>query len=175
MKQVIISAAIVIICVGTAFAGMPTDKDYQNLEQVREQIVKMKREMDKFMKDILATYPPESPISSYGQDIRVDIAETPNDVIVRADLPGMTKDKIEVTLQNNRILRITGSREVSKEETAPGMIKRERTFGKFERMLELPVDCKNEGISATYKDGVLEVVIPKKDESKAKPVKVNVE
>lgn len=175
MKRAVLFTVILMLGAGAAFAELPTDQDYENLEQVRGKIVRMKREMDKFMKDILATYPPDSALSTFGQDIRVDVSETPADVVVRADLPGMAKDKIDITLENSKALRIAGSRDVMKEENVPGVVRQERSQGKFERVIELPVECKSEGIDATYKDGVLAVVIPKKEGAKARPVKVNVQ
>lgn len=175
MKKIVLAALFCLFGAGIACADMPTDKDYENLDELRVKIVRMKREMDKFMKDILSTYPPESTLNTYGPDIKVDMAQTPTDVIIKADLPGMSKDKIEVTLENSMVLKIAGSREIVTKETAPGVVRQERMQGRFERVIQLPVECKNDGIQATYKDGVLEVVIPKKESAKETPVKVNVE
>lgn len=174
MKKITIFTVALIFMAGLAFAELPTDADYENLEQVRGKIVRMKREMDKFMKEILATYPPDSPIDTFGHDFKVDLSETTTEIVVKADLPGMAKDKIEITLENSRMLRIAGSRDIRKEETVPGVVRQERMQGKFERAIELPAECKGEGIKATYKDGVLEVVIPKKEASNTAPVKVSV-
>ncbi|HPM42806.1 MAG TPA: Hsp20/alpha crystallin family protein [Candidatus Omnitrophota bacterium] len=175
MKKMLLSFLSVLVSVNIAFAEMPTDKDYENLDELRVKIVRMKREMDKFMKDILSTYPPESTLGNYGQDVKVDVTQTPADVIVRADLPGMAKDKIEVTLENSIMLKIAGARDVSTQETAPGIVRQERMQGRFERVIQLPAECRNDGIQATYKDGVLEIVIPKKETTKEKPVKVSIQ
>ncbi len=174
MKKIALTVIIYLICAGTAFSDMPTDQDYENLDELRVKIVRMKREMDKFMKDILSTYPPESTLGSYGQDIRVDITQTATDVIVRADMPGMAKDRIEVTLENSLALKIAGSRDIATQETTPGVLRQERMQGRLERSIQLPVECKNEGISATYKDGVLEITLPKKESTTETPVKVSV-
>lgn len=175
MKKLILAVLVSLVYTGTALADMPTDQDYENLDELRVKIVRMKREMDKFMKDILSTYPPESTLATYGQDVKVDMTQTATDVVVKADLPGMAKDKIEVTLENSMMLKIAGSRDVATQETAPGIVRQERMQGKFERVIQLPVECKNEGIQATYKDGVLEIVIPKKEVAKEKPVKVSID
>lgn len=175
MKKIVLLAVCLAFCTGVAYAAMPTDKDYENLDELRVKIVRMKREMDKFMKDIISTYPNDGTFDTFGQDIRVDMTQTDTDVIVRADLPGMAKDKIEITLENSRILRIAGIRDMEKKETAPGVVRQERMQGRFERVLELPAECRNEDIKATYKDGVLEVIIPKVAQAKEKPVKISVD
>lgn len=175
MKKIVLAALLCLVGIGAACADMPTDKDYENLDELRVKIVRMKREMDKFMKDILSTYPPESTLATYGQDIKVDLSQTASDVVVKADLPGMAKDKIEVTLENSISLKIAGTRDIVTQETGPGVVRQERMQGKFERIIQLPVECKNEGIQATYKDGVLEITIPKKEITKETPVKVNVQ
>lgn len=175
MKKIILLAICLTFISGLAYAALPTDKDYENLDELRVKIVRMKREMDKFMKDIIATYPQDASLDVFGQDIRVDVVQTQADVVVRADLPGMSKDTIEVTLENSRILRIAGIRNIEKKETAPGVVRQERMQGRFERVLELPAECKNDGITATYKDGVLEIIIPKLSETKEKPVKIAIE
>lgn len=175
MKKLALLTICLAFCAGFAYAAMPTDEDYENLDALRAKIVRMKREMDKFMRDIISTYPQEGGYDAFGQDIRVDMTQTDADVIVRADLPGMSKDKIDITLEKNRILRIAGMRDVERKVTAPGVIRQERMQGRFERVLELPVECKGDGIKATYKDGVLEVVIPKAETAKEKPVKISVD
>ena len=178
MKKIMIAILVMAVAASCAYAvTYPTDQDYKNLDDLREKLVRMKREMDKFMKDIISTYPNQAVGTTdiFGQDVRVDVAESDKDVIVRADLPGMDKDRIDVTLENNKMLKIAGSREIAKKESAPGVIKQERMSGHFERVIELPVECLSEGIRATYKNGVLEIVIPKKPAAKAETVKISVQ
>lgn len=178
MKKMLISIALLIVMTGSVFPETgPTEQDYKNLDELRVKLMRMRKEMDKFMKDIISTYPDQAmnAVDVFGTDVKVDVAETDKDVIVKADLPGMDKDKIEVTLLNNKILKIGGSREMAKKEQAPGMYRQERMSGKFERVLELPVECLNEGIRAAYKNGVLEVDIPKKKPGKEEAVKINVQ
>jgi len=105
----------------------------------------------------------------------VDVMEKPDNIIVKADLPGMEKDKIEVTLMNSRILKIGGSRDMVREEQAQGAVRQERLSGKFERILELPAECLNKGIKAAYNNGVLEIDIPKRKSVKKETVKVKVQ
>jgi len=178
MRKIFILYAILIAVIGSAYAEtVPTEEDYKNIDELRVKLMRMKKEMDRFVKDIVSTYPDQAlnAVDVFGQDVKVDIAQTDKDVIVRADLPGMDKDKIEVTLLNNKILKIGGTRNVEKKEAAPGMVRQERMSGKFERVLELPVECLNEGIRAAYNNGVLEVDIPKKKPGKEEEVKINVQ
>ena len=157
--------------------GSRDNSDDIDLTALRTKIVKMKREMDKLIKDIVATTPTvtDTVFGDFGQDVRVDVVETDNNIIVTADLPGMDKTKIDVVLEQGKILTISGAREVVQSQTAPGMVRQERMVGKFQRVIELPADCMNEGIKANYKDGVLAVEIPKKKMPKKETVKVKVQ
>ena len=178
MKKIAVAMLICALAAGSGLAALdPTEEDYKNLEEMRAKLVRMKKEMDRFVKDVISAYPDQgsAAVSEFGQGVTVDIAENDKEVIVKADLPGMEKDKIEVTLENNRSLKIAGSREAMKKETAPGMVKQERMQGKFERILELPADCISENIKATYNNGVLEIVIPKMKKAQEKAVKVKVQ
>ena len=178
MRKIIAILLVVLATSGVAFAvAGPTEEDYKDLDQLRVKLVRMKREMDKFMKDIISTYPNQTVGAAdvFGQDVRVDISQTDSSVVVKADLPGMDKDKIEVTLTNDKILKIAGSREIEKKESVPGMVRQERMSGRFERVLELPVECLSQGIQATYKNGVLEIDIPKKKAQKEEAIKINVQ
>jgi len=178
MKRMAIIAILCMVMAGSSYAErMPTDEDYKNLDELRVKLMRMRREMDRFMKDIVSTYPEQEKFAmeDLDQDVRVDITQNDKYIVVRADMPGMDKDKIDITLENNKILKIAGTREVLKKESAQGTIRQERMSGKFERVLELPTECKNEGISAQYKNGVLEITIPKKAETKEEAVKISVQ
>jgi len=155
----------------------PTEQDYQNLDQMRVKLMRMRREMDKFMKDVVGPYGDmdKGDMGAFGQDVRVDITQSDKDVVVRADLPGMSKDKISITLEKNKLLKLSGSREVFIEQSGQGVVRQERMSGRFERVLELPVECESKGIKATYAEGVLEINLPKKKNVKEDTIKVNVQ
>jgi len=177
MRKIIFAIFLFAFVAVTAYAETgPTEQDYKNLDELRVKLTRMRREMDKFIKDIISDYPGQAvSVDVLGQGVRVDVSETDKDVVVKADLPGMDKSKMEITLDNNKILKIAGDREVYKKEESPNMIKQERMSGHFERILELPVECLSEGIKATYKNGVLDIVIPKKEPGKKESVKINVQ
>jgi len=178
MKKIAIAFIILMALTVSSYAdSVPTEQDYKNLDELRAKLVRMRREMDKFIKDVVSTYPDQAinAVDIFGADVKVDITQTDKDVIVKADLPGMDKDKIEVTLMNNKILKIGGARDVAKKETSPGIVRQERMSGRFERILELPVECMSEGINAAYKNGVLEIDIPKMKPGKEEQVKIKVQ
>lgn len=179
MKKRMLAAALMVLIMSLSMADAAqttAETDDPDLTKLRHKIVRMKREMDTFIKDIMETYPDQGKglLQDAGQDVRVDLNENDKEMIVKADLPGMDKNKIEVSLSNNRTLRISGSRDIAKTETTPGYVRQERMTGSFERTIELPSDGTQEGISASYKNGVLEIVIPKKERDKAGTVKIKV-
>ena|GEM_PF-311723 len=99
-----------------------------------------------------------------------DIKETEKDMVVKMDLPGLQKDKIKINIENNQILKISGNRELEKEEEKSTVdasyYKLERQHGAFERSIKLPVAAQDSGTQARYDNGVLTVTIPKAKESK---------
>jgi len=103
-----------------------------------------------------------------------DIQETKDDVVVSVELPGMKKDEIKVTVQDN-ILTIRGEKKQEKEEKDTNYHRIERNYGSFTRSFSLPAAVKADKISATYEAGVLRVVLPKAEEVKPKeiPIVVN--
>ena len=179
MKKVLVYILALLFMADIAYAASPAQNEdvYKDLDQLKLQIRKMKREMSGLMKEITADYSSDSKalVEGWGQDINIDITETDKDVLVKADLPGMDKDKIEVTLEQNKMLKIAGSRDVVKNETAKGVVVQERARGVFSRTVELPVECKASGIKASYNNGVLDISIPKKEKSKEETVKIKVQ
>jgi HSP20 family protein len=178
MKRLLMSALFSILLISASWAiSTPTEEDYQNLEQTRAKLVRMQREMNKFMKDLASPYMDQDKagMGAFGTDVRVDVTDSDKDIVVKADLPGMTKDKIDIRLENNRMLTISGSRDVMMKQESPGIVRQERMNGHFERVLELPAECEAQSIKATYNEGVLQIVLPKKKVEKPETIKVNVQ
>jgi len=176
MRKIAIFTVLCVLIAGLACAQTTvTEQDEKNLEELSKKLVRTKRAMDQFMGELASTYSEQGKLfSSYGADVKVDIVENPKNFVVKADLPGMDKDKMTVTLEKGKILKIAGSREMEKKETGPNVVRQERMEGKFERIIELPAECMSEGISASYKNGVLEITIPKKEETKPEMIKVDI-
>ncbi len=91
---------------------------------------------------------------------KLDISETGNEVHVTAELPGMAEKDIDVELSDN-VLKIRGEKKDERETKDHQFHRVERSFGVFERVVPLPTKVNREGVSATFKQGVLTVVLPK--------------
>src|SRR5271169_930175 len=103
----------------------------------------------------------------------VDIYETPNELVVKADLPDVNEKDIDVRVENN-LLTIRGERKFEKSVSEDNYLRVERTYGAFSRSFSLPNTVNAEAIGAEYKNGVLTVTLPKREESKPRQVKVAV-
>jgi HSP20 family protein len=88
-----------------------------------------------------------------------EVIERPDAIVVRADLPGLTPDDVEVTVQDN-VLTISGERRQENQEENDGVIRSEITYGSFARSIVLPDGADPENIKASFRDGVLEVSVP---------------
>jgi len=103
----------------------------------------------------------------------VDIYETPNELVVKADLPDVNEKDIDVRVENN-LLTIREERKFEKSVSEDNYLRVERTYGAFSRSFSLPNTVNAEAIGAEYKNGVLTVTLPKREESKPRQVKVTV-
>jgi HSP20 family protein len=101
----------------------------------------------------------------------IDVSETNEDVRVTADLPGMDEKDVQVTLEND-ILTIKGEKKQEQEEKKQNYHMVERTYGEFQRVISLPTSVDKEKIKATFKKGVLSVILPKTPESKSTQKKI---
>jgi HSP20 family protein len=103
----------------------------------------------------------------------LDLYEGKEEFVVRAELPGMKKEDIEITLHEGA-LSVSGERksEVYPEESEAH--RRERFFGRFQRTLELPKPVKAQEVKANYKDGILTITLPKTEEAKPRQIQVSV-
>ncbi|MBI4418360.1 MAG: Hsp20/alpha crystallin family protein [Ignavibacteriales bacterium] len=103
----------------------------------------------------------------------VDIYEQENEYVVKAELPGMSKDDVKITLESN-VLTIQGEKKEEKEDRGEDFRRMERTYGSFQRSFTLPTSVKSDLIDATYKNGVLMITLPKAEEAKPKQIEVKV-
>jgi HSP20 family protein len=100
-----------------------------------------------------------------------DVSETADEVIVKAELPGMDVKDIDLTLTDG-LLTIKGERKMEKEDKRENYHRIERQFGSFSRTFNLGASVKADSIDAGYKDGILTVTLPKAEESKPKKIEV---
>lgn len=102
----------------------------------------------------------------------MDLAETDDELVLTADLPGMSEDDIAIEVRDN-VLAITGERKDERREQGRGFHRAERTFGSFARTLTLPRGVEADRVSAQFDQGVLEVHIPKPAERKPHRVQIS--
>jgi HSP20 family protein len=103
----------------------------------------------------------------------VDIFEDEESFVIKAELPEIGPEQVKVNLENNT-LSITGERRIENEDKREGYHRVERSYGQFYRSFTLPPNVNADAINAQFKDGVLRLTIPKREESKPKQISVKV-
>src|SRR5512144_806299 len=103
----------------------------------------------------------------------MDLLETADHFVLRADLPGMTQDDVKIELEENT-LTVSGERKAEHAERQEGFYRVERAFGSFSRSLSLPKGVDGEAVTASFDNGVLEVRIPKPEERKPRRIAIAV-
>ena len=109
----------------------------------------------------------------FGWTPAVDLYEDRDSLVVKAELPGMKKEEINLSFQDG-VLTVSGERKHEREGQEGETFRSERYFGKFQRSVSLPASVDASKIGATYKDGVLMIELPKAEEAKPKQIQVNV-
>lgn len=101
----------------------------------------------------------------------VDIEENANGYLVRTELPGMKLEDIKITLTDDQLV-IRGEKRRELEQKDANYHRAERVYGQFERVFSLAHPIRQDAIEATYKDGVLEVSVPKAEEAKPREIQI---
>lgn len=102
----------------------------------------------------------------------VDIREEEHRYVLTADIPGVSRDAIDISLEKG-VLTVSGERRTADGEQAEGFVRRERAAGTFRRQFTLPETVNSENISATAKDGVLRIEIPKQEKPQPRRITVS--
>ena len=152
---------------------LTTWKPFRELAPFRD-FERMRKEMDRFWDSFL-----EGTMRRRGEDgtewfPSLDVSETKNELVVKAEIPGMDSKDIDISLSDG-MLTIRGEKKYEKEEKEENYHFIERSYGTFSRSVSLPRDLKHDKISASYKDGILRVVLPKSEGAKKKEIKIKVE
>ncbi|MEX0906175.1 MAG: Hsp20/alpha crystallin family protein [Balneolaceae bacterium] len=134
----------------------------------------LRREMDRFFDDLvpfswtredggkgLQTWSPDS-----------DITEDENEYMIRMDIPGMSKDDLKVNYMDGRVT-VSGERTKEEKEEKKDYIRRERYHGSFYRSFTIPEAVEEDKIEASFKDGVLKLIVPKTEVVKPKAIKIS--
>jgi HSP20 family protein len=103
----------------------------------------------------------------------VDIFETDNELVLKADIPGVDQKDIDIQLENGT-LSLKGERKFEREEKNKGFHRQERSYGSFVRYFTVPETVDSENVKADFQAGVLTVTLPKKEIAKPKAIKVQV-
>jgi len=132
-------------------------------------------EMERIRKEFERLFEELMPVPAEAQERvfapAIEVYETDSELVVKAELPGVKKEDIDVSIKDNA-LHIKAEKKEEREEKTETIHRVERVYGKFERVITLPVDVKIEGVKAEYKDGVLEIRLPKAEGSKEKKIEI---
>ena len=101
----------------------------------------------------------------------MDLVETEDHLVLRADLPGLSREDVEIEIKDG-VLTVSGERRADHEEKSEGYFRVERSFGRFSRSLTLPKGVEADGVAAEFEGGVLEVRIPKPEQRKPHRVEI---
>ena len=137
----------------------------------------MERMMEDFFRRPFSMFPAIWPNMGFSEEElspAVDIFEQDDAVVVKAELPGMKKEDINVEL-NDGVLRITGEKKREEKVEKKDYYRLERSVGSFERRISLPSGIETEKTKASFKDGVLEIQIQKTEKAKKKERKIKIE
>jgi HSP20 family protein len=104
----------------------------------------------------------------------LDVSETKNDFVVKAEMPGLDPKDLDISLTNG-VLTIKGEKKQEKEEKEENYHLLERSYGSFTRSVRLPAEVQGDKISASFKNGVLKVILPKSEDTKSKEIKIKVD
>jgi len=114
----------------------------------------------------------EEPLPTTTWSPSVDIFETEHELVIKAELPGMDEKDIEIKLENN-VLMLKGERRFEKETTKENYHRVERSYGTFRRSFTLPTFVDETKVKAEYKNGLLRIILPKKETAKPKEIKIS--
>lgn len=137
----------------------------------RRDIDLFRREIDSLFDRFFEGWPFELTSTESQWVPSVDLSETNKEYIVRAEIPGVDPKDFDISLNNN-VLTIRGERKHEKETKDEDFHRIERVYGTFTRSIQLPGEVKEDKVSANYKNGVLEIILPKVKEEAVKKIPV---
>jgi len=138
-------------------------------------LLSIQEKMNKLFEDTLThqgrTYKPDEELSMAQWAPPVDIYETENEIILKAELPEIKKEDVEINVENN-VLTLKGERKFEKETKKENYHRVERSYGSFKRSFTLPTTVDQEKIDASFDDGILKIAMAKKEETKPKQISI---
>ena len=152
-------------------AGTLTRWKRGNWDSAR-QLSSLREEIDRLFESPLSWFENASQPFSSGWIPAIDLYEDKDNVFVRAEVPGMKKEEIDISLHEG-VLTLSGERKLDYEKAESHRV--ERFVGRFQRSITLPSPVDAAKVRATYKDGILAVTLPKSEEAKPKQISVSAE
>ena len=131
------------------------------------------RDFDRLFREAFSPAMGEGEVSTRTWAPPVDIYENGDNLVLKAELPGINPDDVEVRVEDN-ILYMKGERKFEKEVKEENYHRVERAYGTFARTFSLPNSIDADKVAASYKDGILTLTLPKKEEAKPKKIKISV-
>jgi HSP20 family protein len=140
-----------------------------------DEFTTLRRSMDRLFDDFFTTRSPSGrrELVTAGWEPAVEMFETDHDVVIRAELPNIDPKQVDITVTNDSIT-LKGQTKFEEEKKERNYYRREMRYGAFSRTLPLTTEVKSGEAKATYKDGVLEITVPKSERVKPTSVKVQV-
>src|SRR5882762_7447736 len=136
-------------------------RDLRNLQQ----------EVNRLFTGNLATALDDEGIARGSWSPNVDIYENKEQIVLEAELPGMNREDFDLSVENN-VITLRGERRFEKKEETDNYHRVERAYGSFTRSFTMPNSVSAEGATADYRNGVLRVVLPKREETKARRIEI---
>lgn len=136
------------------------------------ELMNMRNEMDRLLGDTFRLFDQKLVDGRFGLNPSMDVYETPEEVVANIDLPGVKKEDIKINIVNNEV---SVSGEVSRENKVENgtYFLQERSSGKFYRSFTVNTPIDTEKVKATFKDGVLELKLPKAEQAKPKEIQID--
>jgi len=139
-----------------------------------KELYSMRSQMDRIFDTLLRGEESEQLMGKGLWAPAVDIYETENEIVLKAELPGVDKDDLEVKVENNTLI-LKGEKRQETEIKKENYHRAERIYGQFQRIFTLPDTVDTDKIKASFKSGILTLTLPKKKEAKPKQITVKVE
>jgi len=151
---------------------LTTWRPFRELAPFRE-FERMRREMDRLWDSFFERRPART--EEEGEFLpALDLAETDNELVVKCEVPGLEPKDIDISLSDG-MLTIKGEKKQEREEKQADYHLVERSYGTFTRSIQLPKEVQSEKISASYKNGILRITLPKSGGAQKKEIKIKVE
>jgi len=136
-------------------------------------LVTAQRDFDRLFRDAFSSQRGETELSTRSWAPPVDIYETEDAIVLKAELPGVDPKDVEVRVEDNTLF-LKGERKFEKEVKEQNYHRVERSYGSFARSFSLPNSISTDKVTAEFKDGLLTLTMPKREEAKPKTIKIDV-